>query len=76
MNYTTMEKDLLAIIATVKEFRSMLLGSNIHIFTDHKNLTFITPYGTFVLRWHICGEQLWGSKNRHISSFPTMGWSN
>ena len=76
MNYTTMEKDILAIIATLKEFRSMLLGSNIHIFTDHKNLTFDTPYGTFVLRWPFCGEQLWGSKIRHIISFPTMCLSN
>ena len=38
VNYTTMEKEFLAIVFTLEKFRSYLLGSKVIIYSDHAAL--------------------------------------
>ncbi|RDY12545.1 Retrovirus-related Pol polyprotein from transposon 17.6, partial [Mucuna pruriens] len=40
-NYTTTEKELLAIMFCLDKFRSYLLGSKINVFSDHATLRFL-----------------------------------
>ena len=34
-----MEKEMLVIVATLEKFKSIFLGANIHVWTNHKNMT-------------------------------------
>jgi hypothetical protein len=51
MNYTTIDKELLCVIATLCEFCSMLLSAELHIHTDHKNILNVGDSSEQCLRW-------------------------
>jgi RNA recognition motif-containing protein len=55
--YTTTERELLSIVETLKEFKNILLGHRIKIYTDHKNLTYVNFKTERVMRWRLIIEE-------------------
>jgi len=55
--YTTTERELLAIVETLKEFKNILLGQEIIIYTDHQNLIAKNCTIERVLRWRLLIEE-------------------
>ena len=54
--YTIGERELLAIVETLREFRDMLFGMKLNIFTDHENLTFNSSNWR-IKRWRLLMEE-------------------
>ncbi|CAJ2644658.1 unnamed protein product [Trifolium pratense] len=54
INYTTTEKELLAVVFALEKFRSYLIGSKVIVFTDHSALKYLLTKGDSkprLLRW-------------------------
>ena len=67
-NYTTTEKELLSIVECLKEFRNILFGYPIKVFSDHKNLVHAATISQSqrVMRWRLILEEF-GPDIKHIS---------
>jgi len=63
--YDTIEKELLSIVETLKEYENILLGHQIVVHTDHKNLTYHKFNTKRVMKWRLIIEEF-NPELRHI----------
>ena len=57
LNHTVTERELLAIVETLKEFRNILLGQNVTVYADHKNLACKVHNTPRMMRWRLLIEE-------------------
>ncbi len=50
-HYSTIEQEMLAIVEVLEEYRNFLIGADIIIYTDHKNLLASSTINDRVFRW-------------------------
>ena len=57
MNYATIDKELLCVVATTRRLCSMLLGGELHVPTDYKNILSIDDSSQRCLCWMSCVDE-------------------
>ena len=55
--YPTGEQELLSIVETLKEFKNILLGQEVVVHTDHKNLLYEKSTSDRMIRWRLLVEE-------------------
>ena len=65
VNYTTIERELLSIVETLKDFRNILLEQQIKVHTDHKYLTYKFYNTERVMRWQLIHGKIQSRTNQH-----------
>jgi len=63
--YATTERELVSVAETLKEYRNMLLGQQIEVFTDHTNPVYKHFNAERVMRWRLLLEEF-GPKLTHV----------
>ena len=84
-NYTVTDLELLSVVMTLKEFRNILLGQVINIYTDHKNLEsdFSNMTSQRSIRWRMIVEEygpiikyIKGTDNTVADALSRLNFSN
>jgi hypothetical protein len=63
--YTTGEQELLSIVETLKEFKNILLGQQLVVHTDHKNILYGNLSNDRITRWRLLLEE-YGPEFVHV----------
>ena len=66
-NYTTTDKELLAIVELLKQFRGIIIGYEINVFSYHKKLVYVTNLSEYqrLIYWILTIEEF-GHNIQHI----------
>ncbi|KAG0420320.1 Retrovirus-related Pol polyprotein from transposon 17.6 [Dictyocoela roeselum] len=72
VNYTVIEKEVLAILKSLQHFKQIVFNTKIHIYTDNANLLFNGDISRRINRWKLIMEEfnyelhhISGTKNTH-----------
>ena len=57
LKYPTIDKEMLCIVEVLKEYRSILWGATINVYTDHINLTTQTITSNRIMTWRMLCEE-------------------